>query len=251
MNKILFLVFALFASIGYSQIKDLNPDSVELLELNLEGEKLYQAEKVALENIWTKIRAGKKYADLTEEEQFLLDNQVETDESYWEIIGGGCSWYCAGGPKEITASSFLAPQGENDYSPENAHDLNYEYAWSEGADGYGIGEYLLYTFEGASPRITEIKIVNGYVKTESAYKNNTRVKKLKVYYNDEVLGILNLKDIRGTQSFKFEPIGFADRTNLANAKDWTLKFEIVEVYKGLKFQDVVISEIYFDGIDHH
>ena len=161
MNKILFLVFALFASIGYSQIKDLNPDSVELLELNLEGEKLYQAEKVALENIWTKIRAGKKYADLTEEEQFLLDNQVETDESYWEIIGGGCSWYCAGGPKEITASSFLAPQGENDYSPENAHDLNYEYAWSEGADGYGIGEYLLYTFEGASPRITEIKIVNG------------------------------------------------------------------------------------------
>lgn len=32
---------------------------------------------------------------------------------------------------------------------------------------------------------------------------------------------------------------------------WTLKFEIAEVYKGTKYDDVVITEIYFDGIDVH
>ena len=251
MSKFIFILFVFCSAFGFSQVKELKPDSIELLELNAAGEKKYADEKIALEKIWVKLKSGKKYEDLSKEEQYLIDNQSETDESYWEIIGGGCSWYCAGGPKEITSSSFLEPQANNEYYAENAHDLNYESAWAEGVEGYGVGEYLLYTFEGASPRITEIKIVNGYVKTEAAYKNNSRVKKLKVYYNDEVLGILNLKDIRGTQTFKFEPIGFSDRTNLANAKDWTLKFEIMDVYKGLKYQDVVISEIYFDGIDHH
>lgn len=33
--------------------------------------------------------------------------------------------------------------------------------------------------------------------------------------------------------------------------DWTLKFEILDIYKGLKYDDVVISEIYFDGLDVH
>ena len=30
-----------------------------------------------------------------------------------------------------------------------------------------------------------------------------------------------------------------------------MKFEILDVYKGLKYDDVVISEIYFDGLDVH
>lgn len=34
-------------------------------------------------------------------------------------------------------------------------------------------------------------------------------------------------------------------------KDWTLKFEILEVYEGSKYSDTVISEIYFNGIDVH
>ena len=251
MNKVIAFVFTLITSFGFSQLKELQPDSIEFLELNQEDEKIYNADKLVLQKIWEKLKSGKKYADLSTQEQNLLDNQVETEESYWDIIGGGCSWYCAGGPKEVTASSFLAPQGANEYFPENAHDLSYEFVWAEGVKGNGIGEYLLYTFDGAAPRITEIKVVNGYVKSEVAYRNNARVKKLKVYYNNEVLGILNLKDIRGTQTFKFEPIGFADRENLGSAKDWTLKFEILEVYKGLKFEDTVISEIYFDGVDHH
>jgi len=132
--------------------------------------------------------------------------------------------------------------------------LNYKNAWVEGADGYGIGEYLLYTFGGASPRINEIIVVNGYVKNKTAWENNSRVKKLKVYIDDKPYAILNLKDIIGSQSYKVEPIGNSDRKDwnvLKTKPDWTLKFEILDVYKGLKYDDVVISEIYFDGLDVH
>ena len=192
--------------------------------------------------------------DYTLEEQKILFYCDETKDNIWQIEGGGCSWYCGGGPKEVTASSFLKSQGSNTYEPKNAHDLNYKNAWVEGVDGYGIGEYLLYTFGGASPRINELIVINGYVKSKSAWKNNSRVKKLKVYVDDKPYAILNLKDIRASQSFKVEPIGNSNRKNLDALKakpDWTLKFEILEVYKGLKYDDVAISEIYFDGLDVH
>jgi hypothetical protein len=101
------------------------------------------------------------------------------------------------------------------------------------------------------------------VKSEALYKNNSRVKRLAVYENDKLIAILNLKDIRGKQSFSFDPIGntrtekYSPETKSwrneidTEAGDWTLKFEILEVYKGDKYDDTVISEIYFDGIDVH
>ena len=33
--------------------------------------------------------------------------------------------------------------------------------------------------------------------------------------------------------------------------NWTLRFEILEVYEGDKYDDTVISELFFDGIDVH
>jgi hypothetical protein len=35
------------------------------------------------------------------------------------------------------------------------------------------------------------------------------------------------------------------------ALDWTLKFEIPEVYKGTEYDDTVIGGLCFDGIDDH
>jgi hypothetical protein len=32
---------------------------------------------------------------------------------------------------------------------------------------------------------------------------------------------------------------------------WTMRFEIMDVYKGDKYDDTAITEIYFDGIDVH
>ncbi|MGM0579431.1 MAG: Hint domain-containing protein [Bacteroidota bacterium] len=197
---------------------------------------------------------GLNLDDLNKQEQNAFMEYGEVYSSIWDIVGSACSWYCGGGVKEVSASSYLKSQGSNSYQPINAHDLNYENAWVEGVQGYGIGEKLVYTLSGANPRITDIIVVNGYVKSENSYKNNSRVKKLKVYLDNQPLATLNLKDTIANQWFSFEPIGTQDRASFEEMEklpDWTLTFEIVEVYKGEKYDDTVISEIYFNGTDVH
>lgn len=254
MKQILIIGLILISQVGFSQIKEMTPTSIHLLDLSVQGENEFKKNQEAGMKVMEKLGNRTKYEDLSQEDKDALSKVDETMESYWDIIGGGCSWYCGGGSKEVTASSYLKSEGENNYEPSNAHDLNYKNAWIEGVAGYGIGEYLLYTFDGASPRINEIIVVNGYVKSKTAWENNSRVKKLKVYINDKPYAILNLQDIRGSQSFKIEPIGNSDRKDwnvLKTKPDWTMKFEILDVYKGLKYDDVAISEIYFDGLDVH
>ena len=70
-----------------------------------------------------------------------------------------------------------------------------------------------------------------------------------MYYNDEPYAILNLQDTRDCQTFDVGILGFHDFKE--NAPDWTIKFKILEVYPGYKYQDTAITEIYFDGIDVH
>jgi len=169
----------------------------------------------------------------------------EAGPGYYGTIGDGCSWYCGGGPSKISASSHLkSKDAAITYLPENAHDFSLKTAWVEGVKGYGIGEYLVYHFEPLTARITKVIVANGYVKTEKAYRENSRVKKLKMYIDNKPFAILNFEDKRLEQIFNFEPIG-----NLG--KSQTLKFEILEVYEGEKYDDTAISEIYFDGIDVH
>jgi hypothetical protein len=168
----------------------------------------------------------------------------EIYDSYFSLNGGGCSWYCGnGGPIKITASSRLNNQGNNNYNEKNLHDDYANTPWVEGVKGCGIGEWVEYTFKANNPRITEIKIVNGYCKSYSAWKNNSRVKKLKLYINGKSVALLNLEDTRCVQSFEISP--------LTDSKQWTMRFEIVDVYKGDKWDDTAISEIYFDGLDVH
>ena len=168
----------------------------------------------------------------------------EMYDSYFALDGEGCSWYCGdGGPIKITASSRLASQGANNYNEKNLHDDHANTPWVEGVKGYGIGEWVEYTFKADNPRITDIKIVNGYCKSQSAWKNNSRVKQLKLYIKGKPVAILNLEDTRCVQTFEIDPV--------TDSKEWTMKFEIVDVYKGDKWDDTAISEIYFDGLDVH
>ena len=69
---------------------------------------------------------------------------------------------------------------------------------------------------------------------------------MKLYINDKFYAILNLEDTRHTQDFKTELLG-----RLESEEEMVLKFEILEVYKGNKYEDTAISEIFFDGIDVH
>lgn len=232
-------------------MQEMSPEIGNKLDFGPEIKKKWEKRNKIFEELYN---GDKLYDDLTAEENEIIMEYSETYESMWDVIGGGCSWYCGGGPMDVTASSYLASQGQNSYEGRNAHDLSYETAWVEGDSGYGIGEYLTYTFAPTSPRINKVKIANGYVKSHSAWSNNSRVKKLKMYVNDQPYAILNLEDVMAVQNFKIEPIGNSNRKDFEKLKEqdpWSIKFEILEVYKGAKYADVAITEIFFDGLDVH
>ena len=63
------------------------------------------------------------------------------------------------------------------------------------------------------------------------------------------LAILQLEDSRSLQWFNIGLAGYGP--NGKESDKWTLKFEILEIYPGDKYQDTEISDIYFDGIDVH
>ena len=176
-----------------------------------------------------------------------IEQLIDENVIYDDLYSGKCSWYCGGVIDTVIASSCLPPSKKFDYKGANAHDFDHESVWAEGAPGQGIGEYLVYHFPGSCPRITTVKVLNGHVKNEKAWRENSRVKQLKVYFNDDPIAILDLKDSRTLQCFEVGTLGYNDH----EADPWTLKFEIVDVYPGTKYQDTVISELFFDGIDVH
>ncbi|MEO8933883.1 MAG: hypothetical protein ABI295_06205 [Xanthomarina sp.] len=197
----------------------------------------------------------KSWDDLTEKEAEHFKRYDETYSTMWDIEGGGCSWYCGAGDYTVRASSFLESQSKNSYDINNIKDFSYQTAWVEGVKDYGVGEFIEFTFVADHPRVTAIKIANGYVKDLKTWNDNSRVKKLKMYVNDTVYGIINLKDVYSLQSIALEkPIGHSEREDFEKLKElpkWQIKFEILEIYKGDKYDDTAISELFFDGIDVH
>ena len=141
--------------------------------------------------------------------------------------------------ESVTASSYLSSQGSASYRASNIKDWNHETAWVEGVKGYGIGEWIEFHDIHVDGTLTVISILNGYVKSDRAWSENARVKRLKVYYNDRPICILELQDSRSMQAFPVQD--FLGGKHYINK----LRFEIMEVYPGTKYQDTVISELYF------
>lgn len=255
MRNIITSIGILFClTIHGQEVHKMIPTLGHLVERSTQGEVDFEKQVKKCEEFWLAHRDHLNEDELSIEEKKLYELCATDVEGYWDIIGVGCSWYCGGGQDTISASSHLIAEKEVKYLSKNIHDLNYQTAWIEGVSGYGIKETITYHFPPQTPRITEIIVVNGYVKSEQLWKNNSRVKKLKMYVDDKLIGILSLADSRQEQHFKVEPLGYGDRSNWEQLQQkpwWTITFEILEVYKGDKYDNTAITEIYFDGIDVH
>ena len=162
------------------------------------------------------------------------------DRFFWELYDEGDNWYDCAEIGTPVASSYLRSQGSHNYKPKNLHDFNHETAWVEGVKGYGIGEWVKYSFPAQRTKVTRITILNGYVKSDKAWRENARVKRLKVYYNNRAIYILELQNSRTVQIFNVDTLG-------SDYHNWDLKFEILDVYPGTKYKDTAISEILFQG----
>jgi hypothetical protein len=250
---ILFILFPI-TLIG-QEIKVLNPTLGKVINKSTKGELEYQKQVEECEKFWKKNGYGKINENkLSERDKKLLSICASEFGGYWDVLGIGCSWYCGGGQDSISASSELISNNEISYSSQNLKDFSLKTAWVEGVKGYGIGEYVIFHVQPTNPRITEIIIINGYVKSDKAWRENSRVKKLKMYIDNKPYAILNLFDSKAEQHFKVKPLGVSKRIDYEAMKKmpvWTMRFEIMDVYKGDKYDDTAITEIYFDGIDVH
>jgi hypothetical protein len=181
----------------------------------------------------------------------LYDSYYEINDLFTDLYAGDCTWYETECVHNVVASSALSSQGSASYSAANIYDQNHETAWVEGVKGYGVGQWIEYQdIEACSEdnpeheiQIDAIKILNGYAKNDKAWSENSRVKRLKVYCNGKPACILELQDSRSLQEFDVEDVLEDFLSGLGKN---TLRFEILEVYPGTKYQDTVISEIYFE-----
>lgn len=224
-------------------LNDILPYEIgEPRDLSPEAQLAYQAEWDHFDYLSKQMDTGKLPSSFDAEDQEFLRNFDETRSQTISYIGTlGDSWYNAGGPYKLSASSTLAPSPPNSYYPDNAHDFDISTAWIEGAEGYGEGEYIDYFFQANSPPVTEVYLHNGYLKSLTAWKNNSRVKTLKLYVDSKPKAILHLEDSRGVQKFQL------GEELQSKSGDLVLRFEIVEVYKGDKYADTGFAELEFDG----
>lgn len=194
---------------------------------------------------YLKINAGEMdYEDISAQDRKMVDS---LEMGYGPMTNGpGCSWYCAGGPDTITASSYLKTDEKNSYLPDNVQDFHLFTAWVPDTTKGSIGEKVHFHFKPFSPRVNEILIWNGYIKNTYLWKANARVAKFKLSINGKPIAILALKDVNNAQSFKIKPVQSKDST-----KDLILSLEILAIYKGDIYKDVVVSEINFNGLDVH
>ncbi len=164
------------------------------------------------------------------------------------------------------------------YGGQNLFDGDLATAWVEGSEGPGFGEAV---FIAVPDDIRIFNIFPGYGKTGSVWKKNNRIKKIRISlfsgispegYITEIdhvyimypLGISAEIDLRDEFALQTVVLPFSEEDVAARSREAVLrseaehgkavsyagtvaKIEILEVYKGEKFDDTCISEIFFNG----
>ena len=142
------------------------------------------------------------------------------------------------------------------YTAYSVLDKNMQSAWCEGVKGPGIGEVIIAPFDKTKSRF---KIFSGYGKNKKTFEENNRIKSAKITLvyskqpfmystsEDSNTGkldtifskVINLKDVFGFQTVPLDLVKF-------KAGNWTqlyVAIEILDVYKGTKYDDTCITEI--------
>jgi len=154
-----------------------------------------------------------------------------------------CSLGCAMG-WHTKVSSSLKAQGKNNYDVRNIDDFRVNTAWVAGNKGYGIGETITYTFTkedfdkakiGNRINFNGFLILNGYCKNKKVWKENSRVKRIRISHNEEVIFEAILHD-----SMNLQEIAFG---NVYLKPGDTVTVTILDIYPGTKYQDTAISEL--------
>lgn len=110
--------------------------------------------------------------------------------------------------------------------------------WVEGVEGYGIGEWIEIDTETNSLPIDLFLISNGYINFEKPhlYNMNSRIKRLRIDIPEHEISFeIELLDTPQLQEIQLP--------SKINDGDTTVRFTILEVYKGAKWDDTCLSLI--------
>lgn len=135
-----------------------------------------------------------------------------------EDIFGGCQEWCSVSDYEYKASASSTLKSQLGITYDASNVLNYERknTWVEG--------------------------VNGYAENIEKQTNNSRVKELKFFFNDEYISNIELEDTINPQYINIEEFGLKAKFG----EEVKFKFEIVDVYEGQKYDDTAITGIVVD-----
>lgn len=141
---------------------------------------------------------------------------------------------------KVKASSSLKSNTKISYDVKNIHDGDLGTAWVEGNKDYGIGEYIDFIFDKSDKSfdIRFVNIYNGYRKNKKLWEANSRVKRIKLWKNNEPVAILELEDTMDIQRFSLDP-----QITVRAGECLDLKLEVIDVYEGKKYKDTSITEI--------
>ncbi len=157
-----------------------------------------------------------------------------------------------------------------EYGAHNLFDRDENTCWAEGKSNEGIGETIYWKI---NENVKYFFMINGFAKSDSLFKKNNRIKKIKISvyigankpgHATEIYTIYDsikypkyksivLKDTMNPQKINF-PFHWENlkkfREKVKNLMDKNLKleyflgFEIKNVYKGLKYNDTCLSDIW-------
>ena len=180
-----------------------------------ESQKTEVASEIETETIPTEEEAQEKPQEVISDES----EQVEIPEIRMRDV------------KDVSASSYLSEKNIK-HVPDRIMDGDTTTAWVEGVEGNGEGESITFTF-GDLYVVSDIKIWNGYQKSEDLYYKNARTSELELEFSDGSTERISLQDMAsGFQEFALE----------RHVTSY-VKVKIVSTYDGSKYEDTVISEI--------
>lgn len=180
-----------------------------------ESQKTEIASEIETETIPTEEEAQEKPQEVISDES----EQVEIPEIRMRDV------------KDVSASSYLSEKNIK-HVPDRIMDGDTTTAWVEGVEGNGEGESITFTF-GDLYVVSDIKIWNGYQKSEDLYYKNARPSELELEFSDGSTERISLQDMAsGFQEFALE----------RHVTSY-VKVKIVSTYDGSKYEDTVISEI--------
>ena len=132
------------------------------------------------------------------------------------------------------ASSVL-DGNEAKYGAEKILDKNPQTAWSEGAEGYGINEWIQIERDG-STNLSEILISNGIQQSPQIYDNNGSLKRFRLDFSEGQYIYYEVDEDKNAS--KHIRIIF-DRPISTNF----IRLTILDVFEGSKYEDTCITDI--------